>query len=290
MQVIDVHAHPTTDAFCKTFKPYVEALERYWKSSFRVRTEEEMVQEFLDAGVQVFMVGFDAETVTGLPRTSNDYIASLVKKYPDTIIGGFGSVDPWKGELALIEAERAVKELGLIGLKFHQIMQKFYPNDQRFYPLWEKLSELKAVVQFHMGTTGMGAGTPGGMGEHLKYAAPIPYIDDVAADFPDLTIIVLHPAVPWTDEMTAVVVHKANVFWDLSGWAPKYFPESLKKDIGSRLQDKILFGSDYPSIAHKRLLDEWKSNGHTDSVLEKVFYKNAQRALRLPRAAAIAAQ
>jgi len=281
MQAIDVHAHPSTHVFETTFKPYVDALERYWKESFRVRTEEEMIQEFKDADVRVVLVGLDCETCTGLPKTSNDYIAEMVKKYPDTIAGGFGSVDPWKGDMALIEAERAVKELGLIGFKFHQILQKFYPNDRRFYPLWEKLTELKVVVQFHMGTTGMGAGMPGGMGEHIKYAAPIPYLDDLAADFPDLTIIGLHPAFPWTDEMAAVVLHKANVYWDLSGWAPKYFPSSLIKDIDSRLQDKILFGSDYPSISHARLLREWKANGHKDAVLEKVFYKNAQRILRL---------
>jgi uncharacterized protein len=281
MKAIDVHCHPSTQPFYENMKPYIAALEKYWKESFKVRTEEEMIQEFEEADVQVLLVALDSETVTGLPKTSNDYIADLVKKYPDTVIGGWGSVDPWKGDLAIYEAERAIKELGLIGFKFHQILQRFYPNDPRFNPLWKKLVELKCPVQFHMGTTGMGAGVAGGMGEQLNYAKPIPYLDDLAANFPHLTVIGLHPSFPWTDEMKAIVLHKANVYWDLSGWAPKYFDESLKRDINSRLKDKVLFGSDYPSISHKRLLKEWKENGHKEEILEKVFYKNAQRVLRL---------
>jgi hypothetical protein len=259
----------------------MEALEKYWKQGMPVKTEEEMIRDFVDADVKVLLVAFDGETATGLPKTSNDYVAGLVKKYPDIIIGGWGSVDPWKGELAIQEARRAIKELGLIGLKFHPTLQRFYPNDRRFYPLWETLVELKAPVQIHVGTTGMGAGVPGGMGEHLKYTAPIPCIDDLAADFPGLTIIGLHPAFPWTDEMTAVVLHKGNVFWDLSGWAPKYLPPSLKRDINSRLQDRVLFGSDYPAISHKRLLQEWEAEDYKKEVLEKLLYKNAQRILGL---------
>jgi len=281
MKAIDVHCHPSTKTFYESMKPYIEPLEKYWKESFRIRTEEEMIQEFVEADVQVLLVALDAESATGLSKTSNDYIADLVKRYPDVVIGGWGSVDPWRGKLAIYEAERAIKELGLTGLKFHQILQRFYPNDKRFYPLWEKLNELECPVQFHMGTTGMGAGMPGGMGEQLDFARPIPYIDDIAADFPNLNIIGLHPAFPWMDAMTAMVLHKGNVFWDLSGWAPKYFPASLKHDINTRLKDKVLFGSDYPALSHKRLLKEWKENGHKEEILGKIFYKNAQRILGL---------
>ena len=89
---------------------------------------------------------------------------------------------------------------------------------------------------------------PGGMGSKLRHAHPSA-IDELAADFPNLTIIAAHPGWPWVDEMTAVALHKGNVFWELSGWAPKYFPAQLKVDIRGRLRDKIMFGSDYPSIS-----------------------------------------
>jgi predicted TIM-barrel fold metal-dependent hydrolase len=181
--------------------------------------------------------------------------------------------------MAIKEADRAIRELGLMGVKFQQTAQGFYPNDRRFYPLWEKCVELKAPVMFHTGTTGLGAGMPGGMGIHLKYTKPIPYIDDVAADFPDLLIIACHPSWPWQDEMIAVLIHKANVVMELSGWSPKYFSPALKKELHSRLQDRAMFGSDYPMIPHQKLFDAYASEGYKDDILEKIFLKNAQRIL-----------
>jgi uncharacterized protein len=81
--------------------------------------------------------------------------------------------------------------------------------------------------------------------------------------------------------MTAVALHKGNVFWELSGWAPKYFPDSLKRDARSRLQDKVMFGSDYPSLPYKRIFQEWQELGYADSVMEKIFHGNAERVLGL---------
>ena len=101
------------------------------------------------------------------------------------------------------------------------------------------------------------------------------------ADFPDLTIIMIHPAGPWIDKQIAVLLHKANVFNDLSGWAPKYFPENLKREINGRLQDKFMFASDYPEISPQRWLDEFEAQGYKPEVVEKMLYKNAQRILSL---------
>jgi predicted TIM-barrel fold metal-dependent hydrolase len=108
-------------------------------------------------------------------------------------------------------------------------------------------------VLVDVGTTGMGAGIPGGMGAPLEHARPHA-VDNLAARFPALTIIAAHPGWPWTDEMTAVALHKGNVYWELSGWAPRYFPPSLRTDIRGRLREKIMFGSDHPSLPYERLL------------------------------------
>jgi predicted TIM-barrel fold metal-dependent hydrolase len=81
--------------------------------------------------------------------------------------------------------------------------------------------------------------------------------------------------------MTAVVLHKGNVFWELSGWAPKYFPAQLKVDIRSRLKDKVMFGSDYPSMPYERLFREWDELGYSDDIKERVFHRNAERILGL---------
>jgi len=131
-----------------------------------------------------------------------------------------------------------------------------------------------------VGTTGMGAGLPGGLGAKISNAHPMA-IDNLAADLPDLTIIASHPGYPWIDEMTAVALHKANVFWELSGWAPKYFPSSLQVDIRARLRDKIMFGTDHPSISFERILREWEGLGYPDEVLHQVFHGNAERVLGL---------
>jgi len=242
--------------------------------------KKKMAEDFHALDIKTILVAVDAETATGAPACTNDYVASVVKQFPDTFIGAFGSVDPWKGKLALAEAERCVKELGLMGLKFAPNMQGFYPNDRRFYPLWETISGLGVPIQLHTGTTGLGAGMPGGAGVKLDCSRPIPYIDDLAADFPELTIIACHPSWPFQEEMLAVLLHKGNVYNELSGWMPKYFPESLAREVNGRLQDKCMFGSDYPALSPERWLNEFEER-YKPEVIEKVFYKNAIRILNL---------
>jgi predicted TIM-barrel fold metal-dependent hydrolase len=126
----------------------------------------------------------------------------------------------------------------------------------------------------------MGAGLPGGLGSKLRHAHPLA-VDELASNFPNLTIIAAHPGWPWIEEMTAVALHKGNVYWELSGWAPKYFPESLKRDVRGRLRDKIMFGSDYPSMPYERILREWDELDYPEEVMEGVFHGNAERVLGL---------
>jgi hypothetical protein len=134
---------------------------------------------------------------------------------------------------------------------------------------------------FHTGTSGLGAGVKGGLGIKLDYARPV-YLDFVAADFPELTIIGAHPAWPWHEEMLAIIGHKANVFMDLSGWSPKYIPNVIMDEARKRLQDKILFGSDYPFITPQRWLEDFDQlEGFTPSVRQKILYENAAKILRL---------
>ena len=281
MKAIDVHAHLTTkEMMGDSLGKYNEAMQKYYKFEMKFKSPEEMAQDFIKADVKAFLMGWDAETASGLPKLKNDMLADIVKKFPDAFLGGFAGVDPWKGEMAVAEIERASKKLGLIGVKFQAAVQGFFPNDQRFYPLWETCQALGLPVQFHTGTTGIGAGLPGGMGIKLKYCHPM-YLDDVAADFPNLTIIACHPSWPWQEEMIAVLTHKANIYNELSGWSPKYFSESLKREIGGRLQDKFMFGSDYPALTHERLFADWEKSGFKPEVLDKVYLKNAQRILKL---------
>lgn len=280
MRIIDLHCYPNTQPWIDCQGPYVKALADYWNREWKAKEEQDVVDEFTQAGVEAVLVALDLETTIHTPPCSNEYVTGMWKRHPDRIIQAWGAVDPFKGDVAITEAKQAINEFGMLGFHFHPIMGHFAVNDRQFYPLWETISDLGAPIMVDVGTTGMGAGLPGGMGAKIRHAHPLA-VDDLAADFPDLKIIAAHPGWPWGDEMTAVALHKGNVYWELSGWAPKYFPELLKKDIRGRLQDKIMFGSDYPSLPYERIFREWDELGYKPEIMEKVFHGNAENFLGL---------
>ena len=248
----DVHTHPPTENYLTvSHGPYMEELRKHWRDPVEPRPIEEMVEEYRKLNLKAIISAWDAETTTGLPPTTNDEVAEIVKRYPDMFVG-WAHVDPWKGKLAVKELRRAVKELGLRGVgEFHPIMQGFAPSDRRFDELWETCVELNIPVSFHTGTTGSGANMPGGAGFSIYYSHPM-HLDDLAMRFPTLTIIGCHPSFPWQDDMLAIAVHKKNVLIDLSGWSPRRFSPSLITHINGPLQDKVLFGTDYPWLRPRR--------------------------------------
>jgi predicted TIM-barrel fold metal-dependent hydrolase len=278
MRAIDIHVHvPAPPDHPSTREK--ENMAGYFGAGQMPTTAHEMYEKYRALDIFAVIFEIDAETTSGLPYVGNDYVAGIVRKYPDQFIG-FASVDPWKGKLAIQELERSIKELGLRGLKLHPNTQAFMPNDPHFYPLWQKASELQIPVLFHSGQTGVGAGTPGGGGYKLKYSHPM-LLDDVAADFPDLTIIMAHPAVPWQEEQLAVALHKGNVYIDLSGWSPKYFRPILVQYISSLLKEKTLFGSDYPVLQPDRWLRDFENLELKEEVRQKILLDNAKRVLKL---------
>ncbi len=135
------------------------------------------------------------------------------------------------------------------------------------------------------GRTAWAPGCPAGGGIKLAYSNPL-LLDAVAADFPELQVIMAHPSVPWQEEANSIATHKANVWIDLSGWSPKYFPESLVKASNRMLQDKVLFGTDYPLITPQKWLGAFEQQSFTDEVRPKILKDNAVRLLGLdgPRA------
>jgi len=280
MRIIDLHCYTGTQPWIDCQAPYVEALAEYWNRSWTAKEEDDVVREFTEAGVEAVLVALDLETTVATPPCSNDYVAGMWKRHPDRIIQAWGAVDPFKGEMAIREATHAIRDLGMLGFHFHPIMGHFAVDERWLYPLWETIAGLGAPVMIDVGTTGMGAGMPGGMGAKIRHAHPAA-LDTLAADFPSLTIIAAHPGWPWVDEMTAVALHKGNVFWEMSGWAPKYFPAQLKIDMRARLQDKVMFGSDYPSMPYERIFREWGELGYKPEIMEKIFHANAERVLGL---------
>lgn len=291
MKAIDVHAHIPTRPGVESLMNYQRLLVKYYLKldlgdeeivAF-AKDEDAVAEDFRAAGVKAFLVGWDAEHSTGSPPLPNDYLRDVAARNPDVILGVFGGVDPGRGEKAIVEAERCVREYDFLGLKFHPPAQGFRPNDPACYPLWEACSDWGAIVQFHTGTTALGAGAPGGGGIHLEFGRPV-YVDDVAADFPDLKIVVCHPGWPWAEENLMLLLHKANVFMDLSGWAPRHFPDPLKREIKGRLREKVMFGSDYPLVSYEQLFSEYEAMEIPEDVLERIYFRNAVEILGIDEA------
>jgi predicted TIM-barrel fold metal-dependent hydrolase len=228
----------------------------------------------------IFMV--DDEAGMGRRRFSNEEVAERAAANDDVLIP-FASIDPHKGKLGVREARRLIEEYGVRGFKFHPNTQAFFPNDREFYPLYEVIAEAGLVALFHSGQTGIGAGMRGGGGVRLKYSNPL-HVDDVAVDFPDLKIILAHPSFPWQEVALSIANHKPNVYIDLSGWSPKYFPEILIQYTNTLLQEKMLFGSDFPIITPDRWLADFAELPIRDHVRPLVLKENAIRLLGLRQA------
>ena len=279
MKAIDFHVHlPTPEWLDESMRGYVEAAEKYFRSKVARKSLDELAKDYEELEMLAVLLAWDAETATGRPRVPNELVANACRDHPNAFIG-FGSVDPLKGERAVEELGTFV-ELGLHGVKLHPSLQAFAPDDERHWPLYERCEELGLTLLFHTGTSGIGAGQPGGQGIRLDYARPI-RLDAVAASFPDLKIIAAHFGYPWHLELMAMALHKTNIYIDISGWAPRYIPMEVLRDMKGRLQDQFLFGSDYPFIDPKRCLDVLSGMELPEAVLQKVLFGNGKRLLGL---------
>ncbi len=219
------------------------------------------------------------EQLTGRRYPTNDEVAAFAAEHADIAIA-FASLNPRRGADAVAEAKRLVASGAVRGLKLHPPMMEFFPNDRLAYPLYEVFAEAKLPVLFHTGHSGIGTGMRGGGGVRLKYGNPMP-IDDVAVDFPDLPIILAHPSFPWQDEAISICMHKPQVYIDLSGWSPKYFPPTLVQYANTVLKKKVLFGSDYPWITPDRWLADFAQIGIREEVRPLILKENAVRLLCL---------
>ena len=279
VRAIDFHVHlPTPEWLDASMHGYVEAAESYFRSRVVRRSLDDLASDYADLDVLAVLLAWDAETATGRPRVPNELVAQACREHPQAFTG-FGSVDPLKGDRAVDELDR-ISELGLKGVKLHPSLQAFAPDDEKHWPLYERCEELGLIVLFHTGTSGIGAGQPGGQGIRLDYARPI-RLDAVAASFPSLNIIAAHFGYPWQAELLAMALHKTNIYIDISGWAPRYIPSEVIRDLKGRLQDQFVFGSDYPFIQPKRCLDELATLEIPEPVLQKVLLGNGKKLLGL---------
>lgn len=278
---IDVHTH--AEVSCRhpqdeVWQPYEAAASKYFKTGKRP-TISETIAYYRERKIGLVMFTVDSEFEVGAKRISNGEVADAARANSD-IMMAFASIDPHKGQMGVREARELIGAGVIRGFKFHPTLQGFFPNDRMAYPLYDVIAEHGLPAIFHSGHSGIGTGMPGGGRLRLKYSNPI-HLDDVAVDFPEMTIIIAHPSWPWQDEALSVCLHKPNVYIDLSGWSPKYFPPQLVQYANGLLRTKMLFGSDYPLIAPDRWIKDFKEAGFKPEVHDLILKQNAVRALKL---------
>lgn len=201
----------------------------------------------------------------------NDYLAELVSKSKDRFIP-FAAVDPNAGTEAVRELRRAIKILGFEGLKIHSSANSVYPNDKKkMYPIYELCQEAEIPILFHTGTTGLGDC-------EIKYSKP-EFLDEVCQNHPDLRVVMAHFGWPWSDVAVAVALRNPNVFIDVSGWRPRYIPQGLLPYLNGILQDRFLFGTDFPMLRQKEWIDDFNASLRPKlraGVSEKLLRRNAE--------------
>ena len=278
---IDVHTHAEMSRAGHDSLPddLRDAVIEHFRGQSARPTAEELAAFYRERKMMAVVFTVDAESTTGQPRVPNEEIAEIARANADVLIP-FASIDPHKGRKGVDEAKRLIAEHGVRGFKFHPNIQAFFPNDRLAYPFYEVIEEAGLPVLFHTGHSGIGSGMPGGGGIRLKYSNPM-HVDDVAVDFPGLTIVLAHPSFPWQDEAISVALHKQQVYIDLSGWSPKYFPPQLVQYANTLLRDRVLFGSDFPLLTPDRWLADFARADFRDDVRPLVLKQNAARLLGL---------
>jgi uncharacterized protein len=282
LTAIDMHVHIEVDGHghASLPEPLVAAASRYFRTDGPRPAVDAVARYYRERRMAAVVFTVDARTQLAHPPLSSTDIARAAADHADVLIP-FGSVDPRTGEAALEAAARLVEEEGVRGFKFHPTVQGFDPSRDEYAPLWALIEKAGVPAIFHTGQTGIGAGLPGGYGLRLALSNPM-LLDPVAADFPDLRIVMAHPSVPWQDEALAVATHKPNTWIDLSGWSPKYFPAQLVRYANSMLKHRVLFGTDFPLLTPDRWLGDVASTDLKPEVLPGILKDNAARLLRLP--------
>ena len=278
---IDMHVHAEVSC-CQPVDPiwktYEDAASKYFKAPPRP-TIDQTVAYYREKKIGMVMFTVDMEANLGSRRIPNEEIAEAAQKNSDIMIA-FGSIDPHKGKMGPREARRVIDEHVVKGFKFHPTVQGYHPYDKMAWPIYEVIAEYGLPAVFHTGHSGIGSGMRCGGGLRLEYSNPM-HLDDVAIDFPDMQIVMAHPSFPWQDEALSVATHKPNVWIDLSGWSPKYFPKQLVQYANTLLKDRVLFASDYPLITPDRWLKDFEDAGFKPEVMPGILKGNAVRLLKL---------
>jgi len=280
MKIIDIHSHwGTRRGYTLRTPEELAQQKRTWNSEPTYATEDEMADYFRRSHVQAVLdFGFTKVMPIDEIPAVHDYGFATQRAHPDVILGHWLHIDPHTGAAGVRELRRCIDAApGFLGFAVSG-SGSGPASDPVWKPFYDLCTEAGIPVLVFVGTTGLGAGLPGGRGILLDDCHPR-HLDFVAAKFPDLRIVAARPGWPWQTETIAVLMHKRNIWYDLHGWSPKYFTADLKHEIPRRLRERVMFGADYPLFTYERLERDWRGLGLPDDVLEDVMHGNAERFL-----------
>jgi predicted TIM-barrel fold metal-dependent hydrolase len=280
MKMIDIHSHwGTRRGYTLRTDEELAQQKKTWNSEPKYATEDQMADYFRRSNVRAVLdFGFTKFIPLDEARAVHDYGFETERAHADAIIGHWIHIDPHTGLEGVRELRRCIENgPGFIGFAVSG-SGSGAPSDPAWKPFYELCIEAKIPALIFVGTTGLGAGLPGGNGILLDDCHPR-HLDQVAAKYPQLQIVAARPGWPWQAETIAVLMHKRNIWYEVHGWSPKYFTPDLKHEIPRRLRERVMFGADYPLFAYERLVRDWRSEGYAEDVLEDVFVNNAERFL-----------
>jgi uncharacterized protein len=280
MKLIDIHSHwGTRRGYTLRTDEELAQQKKTWNSEPKYATADQMADYFRQSNVRAVLdFGFTKFIPLDEARAMHDYGFATERAHPDAIIGHWIHIDPHTGVEGVRELRRCIDHApGFIGFAVSG-SGSGPPSDPAWKPFYQLCIDAGVPALIFVGTTGLGAGLPGGGGILLDHCHPR-HLDQVAAEYPKLQIVAARPGWPWQAETIAVLMHKRNIWYEVHGWSPKYFTQDLKHEIPRRLRERVMFGADYPLFTYERLVRDWRGEGYSEEVLEDVFVNNAERFL-----------
>jgi predicted TIM-barrel fold metal-dependent hydrolase len=280
--MIDIHTHPVMIRELIEEEP---GLARAVREVFGLLFPPQPLQVFLSeldaAGVErAVLLPLDCTTAHGCRIVTNEQVASLAEKHPRLL--GFASVDPAVRE-APKRLERAIRGLGLRGLKLDPALQRFaLDSREQAYPLYQACSELGVPILVHCGLSWSMVG-------QAKYARPLA-LEEVAQEFPGLRLVIAHCGWPWVEEALLLALKYPNVYLDTAVIYSGTPGEALRRVLGERiglevlersLPRQLLFGSNYPRQDIRRAVRGLRALPLSPGLAQNLFQANAASLLGL---------
>lgn len=279
MRLFDCHSHwATRKAHIFRTEAELARQEHIWKTKGRYWDEQEMMDYMRRNSVRVILdLAFPKLLPIDEIRQYHDYAFEIARQNRDVIFGHWLQFDPRRRAESLDEFRRARQsDAGFVGLAVSGQGVGVPASDPLWFPFYEAAIDARTPVMIMVGLTGIGQGVAGGHGLVLDDGHPR-HVDIAAARFPELRVLAARPAWPWQEEMIAVLLHKANVSYEIHGWGPRQLTPELKREIGRRLQDRVMFGCDFPVLEYEKVVTDWKSLGYPPEVVEKILCRNAEQ-------------